>query len=383
MYVSLTMTIPILPLFTRELGGSVAMVGIIMAIRGIGPLVLNIPSGLIISKFGNRRTLMLSVLVTLFAAIGARFVQSVAQLAVLSFFMGAMRSTWNMACVGYVRAVVPAHQRGRAISAIGGINRIGGFVGPIVGGILGKHFGLAPVFLGQAAVAGATILILLLQHRESVQSEMNDAPNKTFTATSVLKVFLAHRKSFATAGLVTVSFQLIRAARLVIFPLWGDNIGLDVAQIGLIVGLISAIDMTLFYPAGTVMDKKGRKWTAVPSLLIMSLSFVLMPLANSFAVLLALGLLNGFGNGLGSGIVMTMGSDLAPEDHTGEFLGIWFVVAALGGSTGPLIIGALSELLTLGAASIASGGLGALGGLFLLFFVTDTYRGANQKRSDQ
>jgi hypothetical protein len=39
------------------------------------------------------------------------------------------------------------------------------------------------------------------------------------------------------------------------------------------------VEMLVFYPAGKVTDQKGRRWVAVPSMLIMGLPLLLMPLS--------------------------------------------------------------------------------------------------------
>ena len=373
MFVGWSMAIPVIPLLARELGATVALAGFVVAIKGIGPLVLNLPSGMLITRLGNRAVVLISCIVSLIIAVATGFAGSVWVLALLSFIMDGARTAWMLTRVDFVRSLVPTHQRGRAISAVGGINRIGGFVGPIIGGIVGKYLGLHSVFFVQAGIIGLVLAILLIGRRQKRQDVRAEIPKGSAAGIGLISRLLRdHRKSYLTVGVVALVFQLLRAGRSVVYPLWGESIGLDVAEIGLIMGLISALDMTMFLPAGLIMDRKGRKWTAVPSLIIMSLSFLFLPLAHSFAVLLIVGLLNGLGNGLGSGIVMTLGSDLAPQTHAGEFLGIWFVISGLGGLIGPAVIGIMSDLLSMGAASITTAGLGLLGGLFLLFFAKET-----------
>ena len=39
--------------------------------------------------------------------------------------------------------------------------------------------------------------------------------------------------------------------------------------------------MLVFYPAGKVMDRKGRAWVAVPSMLIMGIAMMLTPFTHS------------------------------------------------------------------------------------------------------
>ena len=69
----------------------------------------------------------------------------------------------------------------------------------------------------------------------------------------------------------------------------------------------------MFYPAGYVMDRFGRKFAYVPSFLLQALGMALIPLTGSFAALLAATSLIGFGNGLGSGTMLTLGADLARQ----------------------------------------------------------------------
>ena len=154
-------------------------------------------------------------------------------------------------------------------------------------------------------------------------------------------------------------------------PLWGDDLGLSDAQIGVIFGISSAIDMTLFYPVGIVMDRWGRKWVGVPCLLTMSLGLILIPLTDSFATLLGASLLTSFGNGLGSGIVMTLGADFSPEVGRADFLGVWRLVSDVGTAGGPAVLAVVAAVATLGAAAVATGGLGLVGAAVLAYLVDE------------
>jgi MFS family permease len=100
----------------------------------------------------------------------------------------------------------------------------------------------------------------------------------------------------ATVGVVSVAIAVLRSTRQAIIPLWA--IGLSAAEVGIIFGLSSALDMAMFYPAGVVMDRVGRKWTAVPCLLIFLAGMFLIPLTGGFASLLVASPVTGFGNGM-------------------------------------------------------------------------------------
>jgi hypothetical protein len=66
----------------------------------------------------------------------------------------------------------------------------------------------------------------------------------------------------------------------------------------------------------------------------------------------------GFGNGIGSGIVMTLGADISPAIGRPTFLGIWRELADAGSGVGPLILSAVTALAGLGPGIIVSGIVG-------------------------
>jgi MFS family permease len=360
--------IPIIPLHATNLGATIAVAGLIVALRGIGTMVFDVPAGIMVGRFGERTSMLIGTLALAGVAFGAGLSQSVWQFALLIFVMGWSWSIWLLARLTYVSDQAPLEQRGRALSLLGGSNRIGNFVGPFIGGFAGVTFGLQSAFYVQAALAlVAAGLMVVLARGEERGGDVYDSS----VYQRLAGVVRENRRVFMTAGLAAVALQVLRNSRQVVLPLWGASIGLDAAAIGVLFGLSSAIDMTLFYPAGIVMDRFGRKWAGVPCLTILAVGMMLIPLTDSFTSLLLVGLLIGFGNGLGSGIVMTLGADFSPPSTRGEFLGVWRLIGDTGTAGGPLVVGLLTGLVTLGAASVAVGGIGLIGAAIMLVLVEE------------
>jgi MFS family permease len=166
--------------------------------------------------------------------------------------------------------------------------------------------------------------------------------------------------------------QFVRAGREFLIPVWGGEIGLGKDQIGTIASASFAIDSMLFPFVGIAMDCWGRRSTGIPAFFVLALAMVLIPMTGSFGSLLAVGLVAGFGNGLSSGFVLIMGVDKAPRDNPGPFLGVWRLISDTGGSSGPIVIGGIAQIVTLGAASLATAGVGLFGALMLIFVVRET-----------
>jgi MFS family permease len=361
--------LPIIPLFAKDLGASVAVAGLVFALRGLGTMVFDVPAGILASRFGDRRTLIAGALAIVVVGIGSGTSHTVVQLALFTFLFGAGNAVFQIGRLAYISEITPIENRGRVIALLAGVDRVAIFISPIVGGLLAQAFGLQAPFLLQAAAGACAVVLIWFVVRDNVVVPLQSGHRAYRRIGGTIS---RNRHSFLTWGLAVIALQVIRGGRQILIPLWGDEIGLDVAAIGLVVGLSGGIDMLLFYPVGYVMDHFGRKWTAVPSLIVLSVSVAMIPLARSFEVLLLVGILTGFGNGLGTGIVMTLGADLSPSIGRAEFLGVWRLVGDVGTAGGPFVIAAIAQALTLGAASLVVACVGLAGAAYLAVAARET-----------
>ncbi|MBN1515257.1 MFS transporter [Candidatus Sumerlaeota bacterium] len=370
--------IPFLPLFIQELGANVGLTGLIVSMGGFGLLIFNIPGILLASRYGVYRLLFVSAAATILVALLQGFSVNLLMLAILIFLGGFAHTLWQLSRLTYLRQVIPVEKRGRAMSLMGGCMRIGAFLGALIGGYIAHYCGYRCLFFFHAG-AGLIAFILLalfimpLAHRPP-EKHSSGLPG-------LLRVLLQERRSFATAGTCMFFLSLLRAARSFIIPLWGKHIGLDDAQIGVIFGLSSAIDMTMFIPAGIVMDRFGRRYSAFVTIAGFAIGFLAIPCAGSFGAFLAVCLFIGLSNGLGSGINMTLGVDLAPDDAPEQFIGLWRLLTLTGSAVAPNIIGLIALMLNLSASSLVTGGLGAAGAAFVYFILPETLKSKSKNVS--
>ena len=363
--------IPVIPLFARELGSSLAAAALVVAMRGLGQLVFDIPAGVAVSRFGDKGAMVAGTALIGAVAVGAALSPTPLVLAILVFVMGGGWAFWQVARLAYVSEQVPLASRGRAISMTGGMNRVGNFMGPLLGGALGSAFGLESAFIAQAVLglaASATMFMVVAEGRGSEHLEMHGIGGR------LARTVVDNRAVFLAAGFPMMALGLLRQARQVFLPLWGDEIGLSVAQIGAVTSMSFFIDAAVFYPIGSVMDRFGRKWAAVPCLATLAAGLVVLPLTHGFGPFLGVAFLTGLGNGFGAGINMTLGADFAPDTRRGEFLGVWRLLADVGQAGGPAIISVITGISSLAAASVVSGGIGLAGAAILLAFMPETLR---------
>jgi len=361
--------LPIIPLFALELGASAAAAGFVVGMRGLGLMLFDVPSGVAVSRFGDKGVMVLGTAMVAVVAIGASLSKSVVVLAILMLVMGGGWAFWQLARLAYVSEVVPTEQRGRALSLVGGVYRLGLFLGPILGGFLGKYYGLGSAFYAQAAMglAASTLMFIVVRQGSGAEDLTGNGIGGRLVGTVV-----EHRAVFLTAGCAVIALQVLRQGRQVFLPLWGDAIGLDVAQIGLVYGISSFVDASLFYPSGYVMDRWGRKWASVPSLLTLAIGLLILPATNELYGYCLVAILTGIGNGFGAGIVQVLGADFTPATRRGEFLGVWRLIGDVGTAGGPFVVSLVVGIASLGLASICSGVLGLAGALLMWLLVPET-----------
>ena len=74
-------------------------------------------------------------------------------------------------------------------------------------------------------------------------------------------------------------------------------------------------------------------------------------------------------NGTGSGILMTLGADLAPRTDPAPFLGAWRFTNDVGQAGAPLLVSGVTAVFSLAAASVTMGVLGVIGAGMLVRYV--------------
>jgi MFS family permease len=297
---------------------------------------------------------------------------SIEQFIALRFLMGGAMALWSISRHTYIADTVPIQHRGRALSLFGGMGRLGTFIGPIIGGYVGEHLGLSAPFFVQSAFALVTIGLVVALMRDAPEQARVKATRNVYAR--IARTVGENRHAFMTAGVAAMALQLVRNARQVMIPLWGASIGLGAGDIGLAIGIAALVDMAFFYPAGLLMDRFGRKFAMVPSLLIISGALAIMSMTTDFWGLLGVAVIAGIGNGLSSGAVLTLGADLAPRGRAGEFLGVWRFFTDTGGMLSPFAIGAVATTFSLATGGTVTAGLGAFGAVIMTVFFRETLR---------
>jgi MFS family permease len=348
--------LPALVVTAQQLGASPGAAAAVAAGFGVGQILGSAPAGVLASRFGDRPVLVAASLLTAACWVLALVAPTVVVLGGAAVVAGAGSAAFNVARQSYVVDAVPRELLGRVMSTLGGVGRIGLLAGSLLAAGAQVPLGARGAYVAgavTAALAGLLVLVSAPGRRTSGASE--DPATRPAPRMSLLAVARVHGRVLLTLGAAASLISSARALRPVLLPLWGVSVGLAPEVVSLLFGLTVAVELLLFYPAGSVMDRWGRFWVAVPCAVLMGVAMLAFALAPSAAGLLVAAVLLGIGSGLGTGVVKTLGADAAPPAERGPFLGLWVLVTDVGGSSGPLLAAGLSAAFSLVAASAALG----------------------------
>ncbi|MFT4260250.1 MFS transporter [Microbacterium sp.] len=371
--------IPLIPVVAAGMGADIALAALISSALVVGQLCGNLPAGWAVSRVGERPTMVIAGIVAILAGVAMVFASSPGVLAASVFLLGFCAAAFGLARHAFMTTRVPFDFRARALSLLGGSFRLGVFIGPFVAAGLLQLFGseTAAFWFFLACLVAMVLLVLFgpdpektvpavvapVRAEDSRRALSGSIP--TIERTGVLRTMWRQRSALGRLGLAAASLSAVRSARQVLLPLWGISLGLDASTIALVVGVSGAIDFALFYASGQVMDRFGRLWAAMPAMVLMGAGFLALSFTHDVeAAMLWFGMFAavlGVGNGLSSGILLTLGADVAPKKDPAAFLGSWRTLTDAGGAAAPLLISGVIAAASLPIAAATVGMIGLAG----------------------
>jgi MFS family permease len=371
--------IPIIPVDAARLGGSLALAGFVSALIMVGTLIGDIPSGWIVARVGERNAMLGSAAAALLGLVLCLVATVPAVLAVGVLIIGIATASFALARQAFMTTFVPLSHRARALSLLGGMFRAGYFAGPFLAAlVIGLTGSTRAVFAihGVACVVVAIVLLVLPDPSAALAARRTALLTPTAAIRVVdgemkreglFRTIGRHRTVLARMGLAAALIGGLRASRMVILPLAGVALGMRESTIALVIGVAGAVDLALFFTSGQIMDRFGRLASALPSMIGLGLGHLALALvvalggaaAIPWCVAVAIGM--SLANGVGSGILMTFGADLAPRHDPAPFLGAYRFTGDVGNASAPLAISALTAVASLSVAAGAIGVAGLLG----------------------
>ena len=407
--VGLGAIMPILVLGALSLGSTQAFAAAIVGIMGAVSLMATVPAGILIDRLGDFRAMFVATVaaIIVLGSIVAAFIWDspysllVYTLALMVF--GPVSDVWSLARQAVVAEVMPPADLAKAMTALGGTQRVGNLVGPMIGAGLMLVFPIWSVFVFSGLTAVAAIAIMALPiaqipgfddhpHRaEAAPTSPPDDHDPSLTdgdspaeAADPGHGDAAHPrrgkkkdrrppldvrwKSVILTGVTIIALAAARAAQPVVVQLWGVEIGLHKSSISLIIAFGAGLELIVMFLGAYIKDHLGRVATLVACLSIFGTGFVIMVAKPDLAGMVIAAAVMAFGNGLGAGVNMTIGAGLSPAVGRPRFLGIWAIFNNGGKLGGPTLLSLIITVSTLRFGVLFPGLLAILGAVWILIW---------------
>ncbi|HWR85218.1 MAG TPA: MFS transporter, partial [Rhodoglobus sp.] len=350
--------LPVIPLVADDLGATLAVAGVVAGALTVGELIGNIPSGPIIARVGERPAMIGGSILSIAGLVLCLLAGHPAVLGAGVFLIGLATAVFGLARHAFLTSFVPRAYRARALSTLGGTFRFGFFVGPFITAVLLHLVGTPAIafWVHVVACAGAALILLVLPDPERTFGQVRGGRALVEREThGLFPTIRRNRGVLVRLGSGAALIGGLRASRQVILPLWAVSVGVDEVTTAVVIGIAGGVDFALFYTSGAIMDRWGRLWSALPSMIGLGAGHLVLAfthdLGSATTWFVAAALLLAVANGLGSGILMTLGADLADPSDPAPFLGAWRFTGGIGTASAPLLLSGVTAVAGLAAGA--------------------------------
>ena len=369
--------IPALALYARSFGVGHSAIGMAVAVYGLARFLVAVPTGQIADRFGRRTALALGGLVTAAGNLLCALAPDYATFLGARFVSGAGAALVLLAGQIVLADITTPARRGRTMAIYQGVFGFAVGVGPLPGGYLATHYGLAAPFLAYAvagAVASVVAWVLIPETRDLRRpTDLEQPAMPPFS--SQLRLLTA-QIGFVLACLISFSNAVARTGGLfnVIPVLAQERLALGADRIGVGLALASIVGLALIYPSGVLVDRYGRKMVIVPATVVSGVSLAVFVLAPSYAWFLAGCVIWSVAVGMSGAAPAAYAADVAPPGMNAAAMTAYRMLSDVGYVLGPIALGLVTDVLGASAALGATAVLLVAVALLFARLAPESYR---------
>ncbi len=321
----------LLPLYVKDLGGSVARIGWIMGVYSLAAIIFQPLVGRWVERFGIKRFLLLGGATGFLASASFAFLTELSPLfSLFRFLQGFGYSAFFIANLTLIAEIAPARHRAEAVAIFGISGLVTMGAAPALGELVIQAYGYPTFFVSASLFSlGGLLVVGALKPPEIVPVDSNKR-EKVLRGNIFLPLVIS--------GIFGISIGTLFA----FFPPFAKGVG-GVERVGgfYIAYACSGIGLRLL--GRRWADKWGRWQVVIPALLLYALGLFLLVWPGPLEAQLWVGALTGGAHGLLYPTLAALHMDQVEPGRRGRMLGLFSGAIVLGNSVGPMTMGVVAE----------------------------------------
>lgn len=338
------MLTPVMAVYAQGFGAPDWQIGLMITVFAAGRLAADIPAGHIAHRTGLRPLLGVGLLLCSVGALMAALAPGYLIALIGRAMQGIGSGLFMTATMIFVAQRSDARSRGKVMSLYQGAVLVGGAFGPSVGGLAASLFGLSGPFYVAAVIglASGALPLFLFNERYNPPDEEHLGPSGALPLLFIVP--------FACVLLANFAFFLTRTAgQWQLIPLLATvEFSIDPGSLGLAMSLSAVANLLSLPTAAWLVDRVSRPALIGVSLLTTALALVAIAIATTPLTLYAGMIAIGLAVGIGGPAIGAYAVDVTPRGQHGPAMGMLRFAGDFGYLVGPLAIGAIVDLGSIG-----------------------------------
>ena len=346
-WLSLYIYVPVLPIYSKDLGSSLQFIGIIVGSYALGQILFRIPIGYLSDRLKSRK--LFSVLSGIVSFLGSLYLfisNSPNDILIGRTITGVAAAGWVAISV-YYSSFFPRNERFKSSTIILSSNMLSVFLGTFLSGYISDLISIKTCFL-LSMVAAILSSILFLFSKE----KPFDAKSQFST---IQFISLLRNKLLICLCLIGIFIQFITfSINFSYFPIYLNELSFSDSIVGNLVAFYTLASFIGTISSPRLIKRFGLWKIFIYSAILIGLTTLITPLFENLFLLIFLRLIGGIGGGIIFSSCMSSIVRGFQENYQASAMGIFQAVYAIGMFLGPILSGVIGSSINLESVFIFS-----------------------------
>jgi len=345
MFIGYGLVQPLLSLFTSGfVGSSYLMVGALISTIGLVKAAMGPVSGFLSDKYGRKRMSTVGAFSMAASLLVVTVARTSVHLTVAFVIFGLGQAFFFLALMTAIVEAAGPRRRAMALGIYEGVNGLSLLVGTYMSGVLTEALGMRLVFGLATGFSLLSSMVCVFLLRETMANDVEASMLDLGELRSVVS------KEYLVAMVGGFLFMYTHNIFTAVIPLYVTmTINLPQSFMPTLFVAMSGSTSVGSLISGPVSDRVGRRLPLAAGLVVASLSYALLLLFKTRAMLLVSTLALGLGSGFSHPVASAIVADISSEETRGKAFGFYRLARDMGTFAGPAVSGVVSTLLGVGA----------------------------------